>query len=70
MHMSLFKSASGTHSATFLTGGRSYCIILFALVLYCLPTPHIAGIFDNLTTGWCFIAPVETMLIVHNTLLL
>src|SRR5947208_1159797 len=35
-----------------------YWIVLVALVLYGLSAPHTAGVFDKLTPGWGFIAPV------------
>src|SRR4051812_3202642 len=35
-----------------------YWIILVALVLYCLSAPHTASVFDKLTPGWGWIAPV------------
>src|SRR5579863_483746 len=35
-----------------------YWIILVALVLYGLSAPHTAGVFDKLTPGWGFIAPI------------
>ena len=41
-----------------LTGSVPYWIILVALVLYGLSAPHTAGVFDKLTPGWGFIAPV------------
>jgi hypothetical protein len=41
-----------------LTGSVPYWIVLVALVLYGLSAPHTAGVFDNLTPGWGFIAPV------------
>src|SRR3972149_9308329 len=41
-----------------LTGSVPYWIVLVALVLYGLSAPHTAGVFDKLTPGWGFIAPV------------
>jgi hypothetical protein len=41
-----------------LTGSVPYWIILVALVLYGLSTRHTAGVFEKLTPGWGFIAPV------------
>src|SRR6185295_16551304 len=41
-----------------LTGSVPYWIILVAFVLYALSAPHTAGVFDKLTPGWGFIAPV------------
>lgn len=41
-----------------LTGSVPYWIVVVALVLYGLSAPHTAGVFDNLTPGWGFIAPV------------
>src|SRR5215475_13125403 len=35
-----------------------YWIILVAVVLYGLSAPHTAAVFDKLTPGWGFIAPV------------
>jgi len=35
-----------------------YWIVLVALVLYGLSAPHTAGVFDKLTPGWGFIAPI------------
>src|SRR5215510_5521530 len=35
-----------------------YWIILVALVLYGLSAPHTAGVFDKLTPGWGWIAPI------------
>src|SRR5258706_14545040 len=35
-----------------------YWIILVALVLYELSAPHTASIFDKLTPGWGWIAPI------------
>src|SRR5476651_582815 len=35
-----------------------YWIILVALVLYGLSAPHTASIFDKLTPGWGWIAPI------------
>src|SRR5258708_11522145 len=36
----------------------SYWIVLVALVLYGLSAPHTASVFDKLTPGWGWIAPV------------
>src|SRR5436190_1203643 len=36
----------------------SYWIVLVALVLYGLSAPHTAGVFDKLTPGWGWIAPI------------
>jgi hypothetical protein len=41
-----------------LPGSVPYWIVLVALVLYGLSAPHTAGVFDKLTPGWGFIAPV------------
>jgi hypothetical protein len=41
-----------------LTGSVPYWIVLVALVLYGLSAPHTAGVFDKLTPGWGFIAPI------------
>src|SRR6185295_4743616 len=41
-----------------LTGSVPYWIILVALVLYGLSAPHTASIFDKLTPGWGWIAPI------------
>src|SRR5258707_9003561 len=35
-----------------------YWIILVALVLYGLSAPHTAGVFDKLTPGWGWLAPI------------
>src|SRR5215213_6620796 len=35
-----------------------YWIVLVALVLYGLSAPHTASVFDKLTPGWGWIAPV------------
>jgi hypothetical protein len=35
-----------------------YWIIMVALVLYGLSAPHTAGVFDKLTPGWGWIAPI------------
>jgi len=35
-----------------------YWIILVAVVLYGLSAPHTAAVFDKLTPGWGFIAPI------------
>src|SRR5258708_35844740 len=35
-----------------------YWIIVVAVVLYGLSAPHTAGVFDKLTPGWGFIAPI------------
>src|SRR5215467_8281091 len=35
-----------------------YWIILVAIVLYGLSAPHTAAVFDKLTPGWGFIAPL------------
>src|SRR5260221_12647765 len=35
-----------------------YWIVLVAVVLYALSAPHTAGVFDKLTPGWGWIAPV------------
>lgn len=42
----------------YLAGSVPYWIILVALVLYGLSAPHTAGVFDKLTPGWGWIAPV------------
>src|SRR5258706_12539044 len=36
----------------------SYWIVLVALVLYGLSAPHTASVFDKLTPGWGWIAPI------------
>jgi hypothetical protein len=41
-----------------LTSSVPYWIVLVALVLYGLSAPHTAGVFDKLTPGWGFIAPI------------
>ncbi len=41
-----------------LTGSVPYWIILVALVLYGLSAPHTAGVFDKLTPGWGWLAPI------------
>lgn len=41
-----------------LVGSVPYWIVLVALVLYGLSAPHTAGVFDKLTPGWGWIAPV------------
>lgn len=41
-----------------LTSSVPYWIILVALVLYGLSAPHTAGVFDKLTPGWGWIAPI------------
>ena len=41
-----------------LTGSVPYWIILVATVLYGLSAPHTAGVFDKLTPGWGWLAPV------------
>lgn len=41
-----------------LTGSVPYWIVVVALVLYGLSAPHTAGVFDKLTPGWGFIAPI------------
>mgnify|MGYP001172364241 FL=1 len=41
-----------------LTSSVPYWIILVALVLYGLSAPHTSGVFDKLTPGWGFIAPI------------
>src|SRR5258705_6049141 len=41
-----------------IAGSVSYWIILVALVLYGLSAPHTASIFDKLTPGWHWIAPI------------
>jgi hypothetical protein len=35
-----------------------YWIVAVAAVLYCLSAPHTAAVFDKLTPGWGFIAPI------------
>src|SRR6185503_5541151 len=35
-----------------------YWIVLVALVLYGLSAPHTSAVFDKLTPGWGFLAPV------------
>ena len=41
-----------------LASSVPYWIILVALVLYGLSAPHTAGVFDKLTPGWGWIAPI------------
>jgi hypothetical protein len=41
-----------------LTGSVPYWIVLVAVVLYGLSAPHTAGVFDKLTPGWGWLAPV------------
>jgi hypothetical protein len=41
-----------------LTGSVPYWIVVVALVHYGLSAPHTAGVFDKLTPGWGFIAPI------------
>ncbi len=41
-----------------IAGSVPYWIILVALVLYGLSAPHTASIFDKLTVGWAWIAPI------------
>lgn len=41
-----------------LTGSVPYWIALVAMVLYGLSAPHTAGVFDKLTPGWGWIAPI------------
>jgi hypothetical protein len=41
-----------------IAGSVPYWIILVALVLYGLSAPHTASIFDKLTPGWGWIAPI------------
>lgn len=41
-----------------LANSVPYWIILVALVLYGLSAPHTAGVFDKLTPGWGWIAPI------------
>ncbi len=41
-----------------IAGSVPYWIILVALVLYRLSAPHTAAIFDKLTVGWGWIAPI------------
>src|SRR5688500_14020051 len=41
-----------------LTGSVPYWIVLVALVLYGLSAPHTAGVFDKLTPGWGWLAPI------------
>src|SRR5512141_455183 len=41
-----------------IAGSVPYWIILVALVLYGLSAPHTATIFDKLTVGWGWIAPI------------
>src|SRR5258708_16433690 len=42
----------------FITATVPYWIVLVALVLYALSAPHTASVFDKLTPGWGWIAPV------------
>ncbi|MBZ0285043.1 MAG: hypothetical protein K8L97_30185 [Anaerolineae bacterium] len=41
-----------------LIGSVPYWIVLVALVLYGLSAPHTASVFDKLTPGWGWIAPI------------
>jgi hypothetical protein len=41
-----------------IAGSVPYWIVLVALVLYGLSAPHTAAVFDKLTPGWGFIAPI------------
>ncbi|MBZ0285048.1 MAG: hypothetical protein K8L97_30210 [Anaerolineae bacterium] len=41
-----------------LIGSVPYWIVLVALVLYGLSAPHTASVFDKLTRGWGWIAPI------------
>lgn len=41
-----------------ITGSVPYWIIIVALVLFGLSAPHTSNIFDMLTPGWGFIAPI------------
>ncbi|MAS36070.1 MAG: hypothetical protein CL610_18830 [Anaerolineaceae bacterium] len=41
-----------------LAASVPYWIIVVALVLYGLSAPHTAGVFDKLTPGWGWIAPI------------
>ena len=43
---------------TIIAESVPYWIVLVALVLYGLSAPHTAGVFDKLTPGWGFIAPI------------
>src|SRR5579859_5677623 len=42
----------------FIAGSVPYWIVIVAFVLYSLSAPHTAAVFDKLTPGWGFIAPV------------
>src|SRR5258706_11974287 len=42
----------------FITATVPYWIVLVALVLYSLSAPHMASVFDKLTPGWGWIAPI------------
>src|SRR5436190_15488942 len=41
-----------------IAGSVPYWIVLVALVLYGLSAPHTASVFDKLTPGWGWIAPI------------
>ena len=41
-----------------LTRSALYWIVVVTLVLDGLSAPHTAGVFDKLTPGWGFVAPV------------
>lgn len=41
-----------------ITGSVPYWIVLVALVLYGLSAPHTASVFEKLTPGWGWIAPI------------
>src|SRR3569832_2844397 len=41
-----------------IAGSVPYWIIVVALVLYGLSAPHTASVFDKLTSGWGWIAPI------------
>src|SRR5260221_291791 len=41
-----------------ITDSVPYWIVLVALVLYGLSAPHTAAVFDKLTPGWGWLAPI------------
>src|SRR5438132_4953145 len=43
-----------------------YWIIIVALVLYGLSAPHTASVFDKLTSGWGWIAPIGVEFVIHG----
>src|SRR5437588_12454982 len=54
-----FKEESPRKSARdVIADSVPYWIVLVAVVLYGLSAPHTASVFDKLTPGWGWIAPV------------